>query len=293
MRYFSGRRQRQVYDLRLKGLCCSEIADILGMQGRNVRKVANDIGMPFSEEEKQRSIQYGAEKAVLKQYGTLEERNKHNAEYIEKHHPEFEWVDGMVSGSDSIKLRCKQCGNEVIRVGGSIRGNKRIRCHYCEENLKKQKRIEIEAARRAAQEEKEKQRFLKKSFVQMAFSFCQECGNIFVGNKKYCSVDCMKRSNNSYKKDKRIRKIKYASIDKDINIQKLYQRDEGICWLCEKACDFNDYHLDEDGNFIVGFNYPSIDHIMPLSKGGQHSWDNVKLAHHYCNTVKSNKVVGL
>lgn len=44
---------------------------------------------------------------------------------------------------------------------------------------------------------------------------------------------------------------------------------------------------------VVGKTYPSIDHVFPLSKGGLHSWDNVKLAHHYCNTIKSDKVVGL
>ncbi|HJG84317.1 MAG TPA: hypothetical protein K8V21_02840 [Weissella thailandensis] len=27
---------------------------------------------------------------------------------------------------------------------------------------------------------------------------------------------------------------------------------------------------------------------MPRSKNGVHSWKNVKLAHHYCNTIKNN-----
>ena len=40
--------------------------------------------------------------------------------------------------------------------------------------------------------------------------------------------------------------------------------------------------------FISGNNYPSIDHVIPVSKGGTHTWDNVKLAHRHCNTMKSN-----
>lgn len=36
--------------------------------------------------------------------------------------------------------------------------------------------------------------------------------------------------------------------------------------------------------------YPSIDHIIPVSHGGTHTWDNVELAHRYCNGVKSDKV---
>ena len=44
--------------------------------------------------------------------------------------------------------------------------------------------------------------------------------------------------------------------------------------------------------FIVGKNYPSIDHIVPLSWGGLHSWANVQLAHHGCNTAKGAKYCG-
>lgn len=39
-----------------------------------------------------------------------------------------------------------------------------------------------------------------------------------------------------------------------------------------------------------GDNYPSVDHIVPLAKGGLHSWDNVQLAHFKCNTLKGARV---
>lgn len=35
---------------------------------------------------------------------------------------------------------------------------------------------------------------------------------------------------------------------------------------------------------------PSIDHIVPLSKGGGHVWGNVQVAHHGCNTRKGRGV---
>lgn len=29
--------------------------------------------------------------------------------------------------------------------------------------------------------------------------------------------------------------------------------------------------------------------VVPISRGGRHSWNNVKLAHRLCNTVKRDK----
>jgi len=34
----------------------------------------------------------------------------------------------------------------------------------------------------------------------------------------------------------------------------------------------------------------SIDHILPLSKGGSHSQENVQWAHLVCNTRKGNRL---
>ena len=76
-----------------------------------------------------------------------------------------------------------------------------------------------------------------------------------------------------------------AVVDRDISLDKLYSRDKGICYICGEKCDFKDYE-ERNGHFIAGSNYPSIDHIIPIARGGKHAWDNVKLAHHKCNTNK-------
>jgi len=36
----------------------------------------------------------------------------------------------------------------------------------------------------------------------------------------------------------------------------------------------------------------TIDHIVPLSKGGEHSRSNVQCAHHLCNSLKSDRIPG-
>lgn len=34
----------------------------------------------------------------------------------------------------------------------------------------------------------------------------------------------------------------------------------------------------------------SIDHIVPMVRGGEHTWSNVQVAHHVCNTGKHTRV---
>ena len=77
-------------------------------------------------------------------------------------------------------------------------------------------------------------------------------------------------------------------IDKDITLEALYRRDSGVCYLCGGKCDWSDKDIERN---CVGRMYPSIDHIIPVSRGGFHSWDNVRLAHFGCNVDKSDEVL--
>ena len=83
---------------------------------------------------------------------------------------------------------------------------------------------------------------------------------------------------------KRTGRLKNTSrIDKDITLSKVYKNDNGICYLCGGKCDYNDQIIDDNGYYITGKNYPTIDHVQPLRQGGTHTWDNVRLAHMRCN----------
>lgn len=60
-------------------------------------------------------------------------------------------------------------------------------------------------------------------------------------------------------------------VDKDITRLKVYERDQGICKICNKPCLYEE---------------SSIDHIRPVSKGGTHTWSNVQNTHRICNIKK-------
>lgn len=112
--------------------------------------------------------------------------------------------------------------------------------------------------------------------------YCEECGAFFIAKSTlqlYCSEKCSKRRENR-RKDRRI--YKNGDPDMSITLPKLYIRDDGTCQICGRHLSFNG---DPNGKY-----YPSIDHIIPLSKGGKHEWINVQLACRKCNTIKCDTI---
>lgn len=121
---------------------------------------------------------------------------------------------------------------------------------------------------------------------------CPVCGSTFEcgrgHNKKYCSHKCQKSVHDAKAGVKR--RAELVVIDRDISLKKLYERDGGICHICGELTDWDDFRL-VNGKKCSLRNYPSIDHIVPVSLGGEHSWKNVALAHIKCNSAKCNKVL--
>lgn len=63
--------------------------------------------------------------------------------------------------------------------------------------------------------------------------------------------------------------------------QMIFERDNWICGFCRFPIDAN-YRFPHDLS-------ATIDHIIPLSLGGPHLPNNVRAAHHYCNSVNGDK----
>lgn len=81
----------------------------------------------------------------------------------------------------------------------------------------------------------------------------------------------------------RWRANKYGcEYDPTISLKKLIERDGMRCALCGGMCDAND----QEWNNGIGPLYPTIDHIIPMSKKGGHVWSNVQIAHAVCNYRK-------
>lgn len=119
---------------------------------------------------------------------------------------------------------------------------------------------------------------------------CPSCGKL-TARPVWCSDECARKETIKRDHARRRARISGAMVDRDITLAAVVERDNGICHLCGKQVNEEDYIV-KNGAYICGNWYPSIDHVMPLSKGGKHSWDNVRLAHRICNSIKGDDIHG-
>lgn len=112
---------------------------------------------------------------------------------------------------------------------------------------------------------------------------CLICGTLFLSPHhadRTCSPDCrgvhQTHLNAARRARKRARTLQADTIDV-FNHRDVFARDNYTCRLCGEPVD-----MDSEDPALQ----PTLDHIVPLSKGGQHAWSNVQLAHHICNQYK-------
>jgi 5-methylcytosine-specific restriction endonuclease McrA len=72
-----------------------------------------------------------------------------------------------------------------------------------------------------------------------------------------------------------------AAIVETFSPMEIFERDGWRCGICSELLD--------PSAFFPHPQSPSIDHIVPLSKGGEHSRANVRAAHLRCNVRRGNR----
>ncbi len=264
----------------------------LRKQNIGIRTIAKTLGISIDK------VRYYCKKHNLNgNRAGIRERNSEEKvmQIINKKYPRLEYIGGFDTVDGYLYLMCKDCGNIFKHSAQMLRESrtKKPRCELCYAIS-----LDINAKRKAEndrirKEEKEKERAylarMREEELKTKTVKCKECGKEFKasGRIRYCSEECRRRSLNR-KKEKRL--STNGEPDYSITLNKLIDRDKSICHICNRKVDVNDCKY-IDGIFIAGKNYPSIDHVKPISKGGLHKWSNVKLAHMYCNTIKNDKLI--
>ena len=125
-----------------------------------------------------------------------------------------------------------------------------------------------------------------KNGVKSHIKTCDWCGKAFItfiSRKNTCSERCgtdLHRSLNNHEK-----RVKYygGKYIEHVDITKLFFRDNGHCKICGKK-------LNLKRKFPHSLAI-TIDHIIPVSKKGEHSYRNVQLACLACNMQKGNRTI--
>lgn len=128
---------------------------------------------------------------------------------------------------------------------------------------------------------------------------CVECASPFVSSwpkAHYCSQACSRRASHRRTRHTPVGRLRRRSAKRRADCRKrgatlvypysrdaVFDRDGWLCWLCERAVDATAVVPDHDA--------PTIDHVVPLSRGGADTVDNVRLAHFICNTRRGVRLV--
>lgn len=118
---------------------------------------------------------------------------------------------------------------------------------------------------------------------------CRRCGKTFSTRKhnqaKYCNGRCSRaaqRDGHDFRDRARKHGVRYEAFDKN----KVFERDGWKCQLC--GCGLLRKYVAFAKGQRPEPNSPTIDHVVPLSRGGPHTYENTQAACWACNTRKGD-----
>lgn len=122
-------------------------------------------------------------------------------------------------------------------------------------------------------------------------SSCNRCGSFYYPTKKHqqlCSDECREAGRlETKRKAKSLRRarIRGSTVSEGVDPFKVFDRDGWRCQICFRKTPRSKRGTIDD-------RAPELDHIVPLAKGGDHSYDNTQCACRRCNGLKGDEVYG-
>jgi hypothetical protein len=158
-----------------------------------------------------------------------------------------------IKGTSLVRPRCSGCGSERLRRALPTR---------------------VVAARRKIRAATKGSRRTKIVWVS---GRCHECGVEFtrpgaVGTGA-CSRRCSQKAN-----ARRRRVVRVGNRSERVDRIALFDRDGWNCQLCGMETEPESHWLSDW--------HPTQDHIIAVSNGGEHTYENMQCAHRLCNSIK-------
>lgn len=140
-----------------------------------------------------------------------------------------------------------------------------------------------------------------KTVLEKGEKECKQCGGLFYSlemgaTQDYCSEHCLFTSKKKAKKIYRQRRRskfghsgsirsrckQYGVYYEPVSRSKLFKRDKWRCCICKIKVQIGNPNED---------NAAEWDHILPISKGGPHTYTNLQTLCRKCNAEKKDKVI--
>lgn len=182
-------------------------------------------------------------------------------------------------------LPCRVCGDHLPPSAFSPsevkawNGRRRPRCRVCDrERVRRYNEKHADEIRERRKTHRLKPRPHRPSGQMVD---CMVCGATFTRDARRtsacCSTECSTEARRErYRRKNRARKIRRSPGA--YTLRDIATRDGARCHLCGKPVDMTLSGMSELG--------PTIDHLIPLSAGGEDTARNVALAHRRCNVAR-------
>ena len=204
--------------------------------------------------------------------------------------------DCAVCSSPLSGLKKLYCGNACKVAGWKKNNPEQAKAHRSKyacsgaNALRIAIKREMAALRRIAKNWKHRKAKTKKPrFIEVA---CRHCLVLFTTatNGGLHRLVCEACTDARKRKEKRTRRARHRALTKGCNAEnvdplKVFERDKWRCRLCNVKTPKELRGTYQD-------NAPELDHIIPLSLGGPHTYANTQCACRKCNGTKSNKPMG-
>lgn len=113
---------------------------------------------------------------------------------------------------------------------------------------------------------------------------CRICGTLFTSRTPrqwLCSDDCRRQQARAHSSAYRASRRAGRSVERPVIPSRIFDRDRWRCHICRRK-------LTAKHKWPHPWS-PSIDHLLPLTRGGEHVPENVATACLRCNIAKSNR----